>query len=388
MSDATMTTIANALKYFYLDGLRYQLDEKASVFLTQIEKNSKDIEGLKAVMGLSYGMTGGIGNRAEDGTLPTPNSRKFAQAKWDTKNIFVRVRLSDKCILAARGNRGSFVSILEHELQKAEVDAKRVLSRQAVGDGTGLLATVATVSTDGTTHTCTVDSVKGLYEGMLIDCYTSTTKDTSEAEVTIVDRVNKTVTFVATTAPETGDLIYMAGNKDLELTGLGAVMTADTTLYEIVRATNKWFNPTLKNVNGEISEVGIQEGIDDTEDEVGSVINLLIASKGVRRAYQALLTAQKSQVNTLELKGGWKSLDYNGIGLVGDKYMPAGAMFGLDTNDWNMYQLADWDWLDRDGSMFARVANKAMFEATLRKYCDVGCARPRGQVKWYGITEH
>ena len=43
---------------------------------------------------------------------------------------------------------------------------------------------------------------------------------------------------------------------------------------------------------------------------------------------------------------------------------------------------------DADGSMLSRVANKAAWEATLAKYADIGCSRPRGQVELYGITEH
>ena len=43
---------------------------------------------------------------------------------------------------------------------------------------------------------------------------------------------------------------------------------------------------------------------------------------------------------------------------------------------------------DKDGAMLARVANKAAWEATLVKYCDIGCRKPRGQVEMYGITEY
>ena len=50
--------------------------------------------------------------------------------------------------------------------------------------------------------------------------------------------------------------------------------------------------------------------------------------------------------------------------------------------------MKDWDWLDKDGSMFTRVANKPAWEATLVCYADLGCQRPAGQRMLYGITEH
>lgn len=384
----SMTTIANALKYWYLDGLRYQLNEAASIFLSQLERTQEHVEGYKVKMALSYGVTGGIGNRSDTGTLPTVNPRKFVQAEWDTQNLFARIQVSDKAIQSSRSARGTFIQALTHELEKAEKDAKKDLSRQVMGDGTGKLATISAVSSAGNTHTCTLDSAKWFAEGMLIDVYTGDTKDTSEAEVTSVDKVNKQIVFVAATAPEAEDVIYVAGNKGLEISGVGKVMTADNTLYNINRSTSKWFNPLIKAVNGEISEVKIQEGIDDAEDEVGNIINFLLTSKGVRRAYQNLLTAQKSIVNSLDLKGGFKAISYNGMPLAADKYVPAGTLYGFSLENWKLYEVADWGWMDEDGNILTRVSQKPVYEATLRKYCDLGCDLPRGQVCFSGITEH
>lgn len=86
-----------------------------------------------------------------------------------------------------------------------------------------------------------------------------------------------------------------------------------------------------------------------------------------------------------------KNVSYAGgqkpIALVSDKYVPKGMLFGLDLNDWMMAQMADWNWLDKDGAMLSRVANKAAWEATLVKYCDMACQRPRGQFVMKGVTE-
>ena len=43
---------------------------------------------------------------------------------------------------------------------------------------------------------------------------------------------------------------------------------------------------------------------------------------------------------------------------------------------------------DADGAMLSRVANKAAWEATLARYADIGCQKPKGQIELYGITEH
>jgi len=339
-------------------------------------------------MALSYGTTGGIGMRSDVGTFPTVNPRKFLQAEWETLNCFIKIQISDKAIQASRSSRGAFIAALTHDMEKAEKDGKRDYSRQIMGDGTGLLGTVTAISSAGNVRTCTLDSAKWFTEGMFIDAYTTTVKDTSEAEVTSVDKDLNKIVFTATTAPEVGDLIYMAGNKDAELTGVKKVLTKDNTLYGVDRSANKWFNPTVKAVNGEISEIKIQEGIDDAEDEAGNKIDFLIAEKGVKRAYQNLLAAMKTITNTLELKGGHTALSFNGIPLVGDKYCPSGELEAFSLANWKMYEMADWDWMDEDGKIIFRNTNTPVYNAVMRKYADLGCDLPKGQISFTGIVRH
>ncbi len=385
-----LAAVAESLKLFYLPRLRYQLNEQASVFLAQLERDTENVVGKEIVMALRYGRVGGIGNRADDGTLPTPNSRKTKQAKWETKNLFARFQISDKTIRASRTNVGAFASMLETEISDCETDAKQDLSRQCLGDGTGLLATVTAVDVvDPKIYT--VDNITFFAEGMLLDVVdpaSGTPRNTDPVEVTIVDEANSKITInAAVSGAAANDELYIYGNKDMELTGIKAVFEAPT-LYGLDRSVYQWLNATRVNVNGEISEVIIQQAIDDADRKAGANINFLYCSYGVRRAYQNLLTAQKQLVNTLELKGGWKALSYNGIPLMADKYVPAQKMYCLDLNDWKLYQMADYEWLDEDGAMLHRVSDKPVWEATLIKYCDLGCQKPRGQVELYGITEH
>ena len=395
MAVLSLALVSDALKEWYLEGLRYQLNDKASIILAQMEKTSEHVEGKEIVMALRYGRVGGIGNRADDGTLPTPNARKTKQAKWETKNIFSRFQITDKTIKASRSNRGAFASMLEQEIEDCEVDAKLDLSRQVLGDGTGVLATVSSSAYDSKVTTVTVDTTMYLAEGMLIDILQAAgTQRHSECDGAEITAVTSATTFTIATGADRSvsdtDIVLVAGNHNLELTGLDAVIGEDTTLYGINRslAANKWLNSNLDNVNGELSETKIQSAIDDVETKSGSVINFLLCSKGVKRAYQNLQTSMKQHVNTLELKGGWKTLSYNGIPLEADKYVKPGRLYCLDLNDWKMYQMSDWEWMAEDGTMLTRVANKPAYEASLLKYCDIGCQRPRGQARLYGIVEH
>ena len=400
-----MKAIEEALKIYYLPGLRYQLNDKASVLLAQIEKNSENVVGKEVRMALRYGRVGGIGNRADDGLLPTPASRQTIQAVFDTKNMFARFRLTDKTIEASKSNVGAFANMLETEISDCETDARLDLSRQVIGSGTGIMATLSEQSLDADPQVITVDSTVYLAEGVVVDFRHPTTGALTNAahEGLKVINVTSPTTFTVATTGETipsDSIVVVSGNafsnastllESYELTGVRAVVSEGGTLYGIDRTVHPWLNGVVEAVGGVISEVGIQKNIDAVEVGSGSETNFLLTSKGVSRAFQVLQTAMKQHVNTLDLKGGFSALSYTGgqkeLPLVSDKYVPVGMLFGLDLNDWMMAQMGDWEWLDKDGAMLSRVQDRAAWEATLVKYAEMACQRPRGQFVMTGITE-
>jgi hypothetical protein len=383
MAWLNMSAASEALKINYLPALRYQLNT-ANPILSVIDRNSESVVGSEIRMALRYGRQGGVGNRAEDGVLPTPNSRKTKQASFQTKNIFARIQVSDKTMKASRSRDGAFVSLLEAELEDAQTDAKDMMARQCFGNGKGNLATTTAV----TSATVGVSSTQFLYEGMLVDIFSNTDVNKyTGLEITVVDDVANTVTLSQVVTTLSTDYITASGNLNQELTGFGAVFTADNTIYNINRATNKWFNPTLKSAMGAISEVGIQQLIDDVDRKAGGKTNFLVSSYGVRRAYQDLLLATKRTTDVMKLKGGYETLTFNGMPFTVDKYSPAGTLYGLDLTTWNLYHIEDWDWISEDGAVLHRVVDRPVWEATLVRYCDLGCSKPKGNFMATGITE-
>mgnify|MGYP001163053636 CR=1 FL=1 len=387
MATLNMKTASEALKLFYLPGLVYQLNN-ASPFLAAIERDTTSVSGGEIVMALRYGRQGGVGNRADDGPLPIPNSRKTRQARWQTKNIFATIEISDKTIRASRSREGAFVSLLEAELSDALEDAKDNLARQVFGDGTGKLMTFKEHTTP--TNELSVDTVQYIAEGQFIDIIDADGNTVAERrEVLIVDDINNTITIdgAPVTTSDT-DFAVLHLNYNQEYTGMAAVFTPDNVLYNIDRKKNKWFNPTVINLNGEISEVAIQKAIDEAERKAGGRINFMSASYGVRRAYQDTLLAVKRIVEVMQLKGGYEAITYNNIPITVDKYNPPQTLFGLDLTTWKEYQLEDFTWFDQDGAILHRDQNRPVWRATLAKYADLGCNKPRGNFIMTGIVEH
>ena len=63
-------------------------------------------------------------------------------------------------------------------------------------------------------------------------------------------------------------------------------------------------------------------------------------------------------------------------------------MYLLNTEDFRLHQLCDWQWLEgENGRVLHQVASKACYTATLVKYAELMCCRPCGQAMLSGITE-
>ena len=389
MATVSMESINEALKTYYLPGMRYQMNEKTTAFYQKIEKTAKNISGTDIELALRYGRQGGIGNRPDDTmSMPTPNPRKTRKAKWGTKNIFATVRITDKVIKATKDSKNAFASMLELELSEAMTDAKDNFNRQLFGDGTGVMANVTDDVASG--NVIEVDSTRFFAEGQQVDVLANDgTVIVSDREIIIVDDIANTITLAGDdVVVSTGNIITISGSYGEELTGLGSIMALDTEIYGIDRSVNKWLNPYTKNSAGELSFLAMQEVIDRIETRSGSTIDFLMASYGVRRAYIYLFSMGQRTVNTLDLEGGFKALDYNGLPVVADKYQQAGTIDFLSTKNFSLNRLDDWDWLDKNGNVLSRISNSAIYEAILSMYGDLGCDLIRGQGRLTGITEH
>lgn len=394
MGIVTMDTLADALKVFYLPAIVNQMNYGVNAFFANIEQNSEEVVGSEIVMAMRYGRTGGFGNRTENGDLPTPGARKLKQVKYDTKNLFGRIMITDKMMKIGREGKGSFANVLETMLEDTLEDTKDQFGRQLFGDGTGKLA-VCTAQTSVNTLILSAmsteyESCQYLVEGLIIDiCASDGTVKTSGREITMVDPANNQITIDGTAVTTLAtDIITISGNYGLELTGLAEIFKLTGTLYNVDKSVHKWIIPNIVPVSDEIDEIIIQKGIDTAAKRGGGNANFLLCSDGVKRGYQNYQVLMKRNTEVMELKGGYKTMSFNGNPFTDDKYCQKKSLYGLVKEDFKIHQIGDWDWMDRDGKILCRVSGKPAYEATLVKYGDLGCKRPAGQVKLTEIVEH
>ena len=375
----TLTSADNALKKVYLEVISNQLNTNANPFLAKIEQTSKDVWGKEIVKVAPFGINGGIGAGDEDGALPTSAENKYVKFVTELKNLYGKIEISDKAIRASENNVGAFVNLLNAEMEGLIKASQFNFGRMLFGDGTGKIATISAVSSGA----MTVDTVKNMIEGLVVDIYTSAeSKVVSGARITAVDRANKKFT-VDKELPETvvaTCFVTVQNSYGKELTGLGAIFGA-SSLYGVTKATNAWMNPYTATISS-ISDSALQTAIDYLDENVGSVVDYITCSSDVKRAYIAYLATNRQNMDYMELQGGFKAISYNGIPVVSDRFVPDSTMYLLNTKEFALHQLCDWQWLaGEDGRILKQNSGYATYSATLVKYADLICNKPAGQAK-------
>lgn len=385
----SMQTADNALKSFYLDAVSEALDMRANPLLAQIKKTSDSVVGKDVRKLVRYGVNGGIGAGSETGDLPKAGGNNYVQFTSSLKNLYGTIEISDKAVRASATNEGAFVNLLNDEMQALIKSSSFNFGRMLYGDGTGKLATVASV--EGSV--ATVDDVKGIVEGMLVDFHTASgvvIAAASAKKIIAVDRNAKAITFQSAlnTAVTGGATVHLQNSYGKEISGLAAIFSESETLYGVNREVHGWLKPYVQDEVGGITENIVQKAIDTIEENSGGKVNFIVCSWGVKRALTEYYTQNRMFVQMVELDGGFKAISFCGIPVVADRFCPEGTMYLLNTDDFRLHQLCDWQWLEgEDGKILKQIPGKPVYTATLVKYAELMCERPYGQGVLRGIEE-
>lgn len=397
----TLQTADNALKEVYLGVVADQLNTSVNPLLAKINQTTSDVWGKEIRKVAPYGINGGIGAGDEDGSLPAAAGNNYAQFVLELKNLYGKIEISDKAIRASQSSAGSFVNLLNAEMEGLIKASTFNFGRMLYGDGTGLLADIST----NDTTTVTVDKIANLIEGMVVDIVkkadgTQVSGGTGR-RILSIDRANKKVKLSGTTftaeayKPTTTDTysLCVQGSYGKEITGLGAIFKNTGSLYGLSRANYSWMTPYIKDISTDsgktdISDITMQTAVDELDEVYASKVDFIVCSAGVKRNYQKYLNSYRSNIDVMDLAGGYKAISYNGIPLMSDRFVDEGTMYLLNTKEFNLHQLCDWQWLEgEDGRVIKQTQGKPTYTATLVKYADIICDHPAGQAKITGIKE-
>lgn len=387
-----LTNAESVLKQVYLDVISEQLNTGINPLFAKIKQTTNDVYGKDVRKVVTFGLNGGIGSGEEDGALPKSGGNNYKQMVATLKNLYGTIEISDKALRATENNSASFVNLLNAEMEGLIKASNFNLGRMLFGDGTGVLCKVVASETEY----IEVDSVDNLVEGMMIDVRYddgAAAAYCNGRRILSIDKDSKRVVLndmSTTLGVVVKDMVFTTQNGfGNEITGIKAIFNDDIpTLYGLGKAENSWLRPYVKRDAGEITELALQTALDTIEEKSGSGVNFIVCSWGVRRALQALFASNRTNVDVVNLEGGFKTISYNGIPVYADRFCPKNTMYLLNTDDFAIHQLCDWQWLEgNDGSILKQVPGKPVYTATLVKYAELLCSRPCGQGMITGITE-
>ena len=386
----TLQTADNALKSFYLDAVSDALDYKVNPFLAAVEHSTADVWGKDVRKLVRYGLHGGISAGTETGDLPKAGANKYVQFVAPLKNLYGTIEISDKAIRASASNEGAFVNLLNDEMEGLIKNATFEFGRMLFGSSEVNENYYFDEIVD---NALTVRDSGNLFEGMTVYILSLDKKDVGAGprKILDVDRENHILTVdgddVSAYLENNEGYLIVCNDPSTALTGLDEIFNA-STLYGVEREKYGFMKPVIYRGVGDINENVIQTVIDLLEETSGSVVNFIVCSWGVRRALIKYFKELGITMQTMELEGGFKTLSFNGIPVVTDRFCQKGTMYLLNTNDFKLCQLCDWQWLEGDdGKILRQIPGKPVYTATLVKYAELMCERPGGQGKLTGINE-
>ena len=384
----SLQSAENALKSFYLDAVKDSIDTKTTPFLAKVEQSTADVYGKDVKKVIRLGFHSGVVSGTETGDLPKSDAAKYLKLTASLKNLYGTIEISDKAIRATQGNEAGLVNLLNSEMENLLKGAKFNFNRMVRGDGTGFLGTYEL--RDNRTE-MVVENASLLEMGMVVNLCNFTGEpyeNATQRTVLAIDPIEKVVKLSGEPIPAgfVSGRLYLDTVEE-ELTGLAGLFN-NSAVYGLSEDEYAKIKPIDYFIDGSIDEQALLQIIDAVEERSGSAPNMIICSFGVRRALINYFTSMGTRLQTMELEGGYKSISVNGIPVIADRFCPKGTMYLINTDDFKLCQLGDWEWMEsEDGKILHQIPGKPVYTATLVKYAELLCMRPNAQARIWGIEE-
>jgi hypothetical protein len=395
------TTLDPILKEFYIPPVVEQLNNEVLVFQL-LDASKEELVGRRAIVPVHNRRSGGIGARAEYGTLPVSSAQGYANAIYQLKYLYGRAQISGPAVELSSDPRGAFLSAFKAELDFLRNDLTIDLARQVYGDGTGQVVAFAT---QGSTTVLTINSSEPLRKGFAyinqsLDIGTTANSQSLAASDVITDVNIATPSVTVTTAVATTSgthFGFVAGN----VSTTGVVNEIDNGLQKLVSSTagltvgtinsggagNSYWDNLRDTTGGAVSLDNVQKNINQVKVN-GGRIDLMLTSLGVQRQTFNLMQSQVRYVDSpTKLAGGYEALSVGGYDMVGDRLAPFGQIRMLDKRFVKIFSNRDWHFLDQDGLSTRWVTDQDAWQAALARYINLGVSRRNTHLVMSGLTD-
>lgn len=394
---ATLATLGAILKDYYLPPVTEQLNNSI-LLLTRINPSAEDLFGNQAVLPLHTKRSSGVGVAAEGAALPAAGAQGYDKAVYDLKYLYGRVEVTGPSQAKTASQAGAFLQSMKSELDGIRKDIAKDLARQVYGSGQGN-GLVAKCGVTTAAQVVVLNDKEALSKGQL---YVNMVVDIVDASnVPIANGTNRTIIDVNLATPSvtidaaggnvttaTTNFVARHNNAGGEITGLtDLVSTTANTVGGINEASaGKGFWVPQRSTGASMTMDRLNTDFNTLKVFAGENPTLLVTSFGVERQVYNLFQSQMRYVDTMDLKGGWKGIAWNGLPIVGDVEHPWGRYHLINEDFIKVFSPRDWHFIDDDGLTIRMVAGFDKAEAILRRYINLGVRRRNCQLVSSGIT--
>ena len=363
---------------------------KDNPFLAMIAKY-EDFGGENLKLPIKYG-------------IPQGRSATFADAQANKTNTqlkaFLLTRVSDyslasianETIEASKGNANAFMEAATVEIDGAIESATRSLAISLFGDGSGQIGVVGSLATttasNDTITLATIDDITNFEVGMQLNFGTATTNK----EISTINRDTGVILVNAASGATTTEAIYVDGDKDNKLKGLGAWLpaTAPSTGDSFFGVDRSADASRLGGIRFDGSSLPLEEAL------IGAAAR--VAREGGKpdvcfmnySNFADLEKALGSKVSYVDVKVspeiGFRGVLIHGprgpIKVVPDQNCPKDVAYMLQMDVWKLYSLGKAPKiLDSDGLKFLRDSSADSVEVRVGYYAQLGCRGPGYNVR-------
>lgn len=414
MSLENLTTLDKLLKDVYAPVVREQMSlySAAQEIFEKIEDAEFDGRQVKECAIMSFNE--GVGAIGESGNLPTAGNFDPQNFTIPMKYMYGTIKMTKPMIESAKTSKGAFKNAMRTSMESMVRNLKRERARMLWGWGSGALARVNDATPDGAAAvgidcpggvTGSFGGTRFLRSGMIVSMgdiaaglVRSIVSVDSSTQITLSSATSggtdNNLIYRVATAASTAAADYGKDNEPMGILGLIDDGTYVATLHGLSRSSYPVLKSRVEASIGALSLDAIQRNFDIAEQMGDAQIDNLMGHHSVRRAYLALLEADRRYTGgdlsspdggTKVVKRG-QYVTFGGKPIIEDRNAPYDMLFGVDKRDMKRYVQVEGEWADDDGTVLHRVTGKDEYEAFYRIWENYHCSRPNTCFRMEGIT--
>ena len=385
-----MTTFAAALKQHYTDEKIENMVYKDNPFLAMISKY-EDFGGENLKLPVKYGIPMGRSATFAD-AVANKTASQLKAFLLTRKSDYAIASIANETIEASKGNANAFIEAATFEIDGAIESATRSLAISLYGDGSGSIGVVGALATttasNDTVTLATIQDITNFEVGMQLNFGTAT----ANKKIDSINRDTGVFILDAASGATTTEAIYVDGDKDNMLTGLGGWLpsTAPASTDSFFGVNRSSDSTRLGGIRFDGSSLPLEEGL------IGAAAR--VAREGGKpdvcfvnySNFADLEKALGSKVSYVDVKVnpeiGFRGILIHGprgpIKVVPDQNCPNGVAYMLQMDVWKLYSLGKAPKiLDSDGLKFLRESTADAVEARIGYYAQLGCRAPGFNVR-------